>query len=271
MKKLIWNKLGLRTITGLIYGLVIIFGIFAGTKVFSLILFILSITAFYEYIRIIRGEFISKTTTFFILIAGALLFTIVTFILSGFLNFIFLLIYLLSIISVFTLFIEKNYFSLASIITFGLIWIILPFSIYSGFLLTNSNKPILMIVPLSLCWVNDIFAYLGGITYGKHSLFPKSSPHKTVEGFLTGMVFTIFTSWLFYKIYNLDNLTIWLIVGFFASLGAVIGDLIESKFKRHYQIKDTGNFLPGHGGILDRIDSYLLVSMVFIIFFKYLI
>jgi phosphatidate cytidylyltransferase len=111
-----------------------------------------------------------------------------------------------------------------------------------------------------LIWVNDSFAYLVGKTFGKTKLFPSVSPKKTVEGTLGGYVFALIAAYLM-AIYETNlNLAQWLILATVLVAAGSLGDLIESKFKRAAGIKDSGAILPGHGGMLDRLDSLVFAA-----------
>lgn len=123
----------------------------------------------------------------------------------------------------------------------------------------------LLIILFCLIWINDVFAYLTGMAIGKHKLFERISPKKTIEGSLGGLVMTILTAFLVNH-YWLHMMSDWkmmgmaLIVVVFGSLG----DLCESMMKRQAGVKDSGNVIPGHGGILDRFDAtFLAVPFVY--------
>ncbi len=127
-------------------------------------------------------------------------------------------------------------------------------------------------------WITDIFAYFSGRLFGKHKLIPEISPKKTVEGSIGGILFCVLAFLGFTYVYNtwltqllFDGVAVKMeltlsyglmaIVGFVVSIVSQIGDLSMSALKRHYGIKDFGKIFPGHGGILDRFDSVLAVSI----------
>ena len=108
-------------------------------------------------------------------------------------------------------------------------------------------------------WVNDTFAFLTGITLGKHKLLERISPKKTIEGFIGGISFTVMAGVGFSFLFIEYNIYFWIGFALIVSLFATLGDLFESLIKRTYKVKDSGTLIPGHGGILDRIDSLLIV------------
>ena len=130
-------------------------------------------------------------------------------------------------------------------------------------------KPGFILVMFIMIWLNDTGAYCIGTPLGRHRLFERLSPKKSWEGFFGGLLFCIIAGVCCYYIlpkYNF-NLTTWIIYGVAVSVFATFGDLFESLIKRTYHIKDSSNLIPGHGGILDRIDSLLFVSVVTMLFF----
>ena len=104
----------------------------------------------------------------------------------------------------------------------------------------------------------DIFAYLGGKLFGKRKIIPSVSKGKTVEGTMIGMASTILVSF-FIKDLMSFNVANSLIYGFFIAVLAFSGDLLESAFKRKIGVKDSGKLIPGHGGLMDRLDGYFVV------------
>lgn len=115
-----------------------------------------------------------------------------------------------------------------------------------------------------LIWVNDSFAYLVGKAIGKRKIFPKVSPKKTVEGTIGGVVFTMIAALLMSN-YWLDLKVHAVLAAAVISLSSIYGDFFESYFKRRLGVKDSGNLIPGHGGILDRIDSLLFAILPYLV------
>tara|TARA_B100000767_G_C19630771_1_gene478171 strand:- start:504 stop:944 length:441 start_codon:yes stop_codon:yes gene_type:complete len=142
--------------------------------------------------------------------------------------------------------------------------VLLP--IYKG-----EYNPYLMISILVMIWVNDSFAFLVGKNFGKRKLFVSVSPKKTQEGFLGGLVFALISAYII-SLLNNDFTTInWLAIALIVSVIGTIGDLVESKFKRQANIKDSGAIMPGHGGMLDRLDSLLFAAPFVYLFINFII
>jgi phosphatidate cytidylyltransferase len=111
-----------------------------------------------------------------------------------------------------------------------------------------------------LIWINDTFAYIVGKSIGRTKLYEKISPKKTVEGFIGGLIFSLGAAYFISKYNNDLNLIQWLILTTVVVIAGSLGDLIESKFKRLAGVKDSGAILPGHGGLLDRLDSLVFAA-----------
>ena len=157
-------------------------------------------------------------------------------------------------------------------------YIILPFIFITkiSFGAIDYN-PKIIIGLFILIWTNDTFAYIVGKSIGKHKLFEKISPKKTIEGFIGGITFAIVAGCLISRYYikaslqfSDKSILIWTIIAVIVGVMGTIGDLIESKFKRIAGVKDSGKIMPGHGGILDRLDSVIFVAPFIFLFYKIL-
>ncbi|WKS95465.1 phosphatidate cytidylyltransferase [Riemerella columbina] len=117
-----------------------------------------------------------------------------------------------------------------------------------------------------LIWSSDSFAYIFGRWLGKHKMAPKISPKKTWEGYIGGLVCTLILGYII-EINMPDLKGNWIVVGGLVALFAPLGDLLESQLKRTFGIKDSGNIIPGHGGVLDRLDSFMVCAPVVYLYF----
>ena len=176
----------------------------------------------------------------------------------------------LIVIAVVTLFkfTSELYFDSGKLI-FTVIYVALPFSFALGlpkFTSYDSNFSLEVIFLFILIWSSDTFAYLVGKFFGKHKMAPKISPKKTWEGYAGGVLLTLVLSY-FVEMYQPQLRGNWMIVGFLIAAFAPLGDLVESQLKRTFGVKDSGNIIPGHGGVLDRLDSFLICVPVVYLYF----
>jgi phosphatidate cytidylyltransferase len=124
----------------------------------------------------------------------------------------------------------------------------------------NNEKwtPNLILFIFIITWVFDTFAYLIGVKLGKHKMMPSVSPKKSWEGFFGGFIFSIIAGYLSYGYFKFENMNTSLIISVIIPFTATLGDFIESHYKREAGVKDSGNIIPGHGGILDRMDAFMI-------------
>lgn len=160
-----------------------------------------------------------------------------------------------------------------------LAWTLLGSS-YIGFLLSYAiqiadlSQPFLIIVlAFLLTWASDIGGYLFGSVWGKHKMSPLLSPGKSWEGAAGSLLLSVLVALAFFKLFDLGHLGISpvILLGVAASILAQCGDLFISGIKRYSAVKDTGRIIPGHGGVLDRFDAFLLVVPAVYYFFVYCI
>lgn len=161
---------------------------------------------------------------------------------------------------------EKIEFVFKNTFVFNFFYPVLPMWLLAlAYTLTDSNTKVILLVVLLPIYLNDTLAYVCGRLFGKTPLIPSVSPKKTREGFIGGMIgaaLVMLTILYFTGPFDLQHSLAMVGISFLASILATLGDLFESKLKRSIDIKDSGNILPGHGGILDRIDAMLFVAPV---------
>lgn len=157
----------------------------------------------------------------------------------------------------------------------GQVMVALPFALMNGILMHNRY---LLLALFILLWINDSGAYIVGsltakLPKGNHKMFPRVSPAKSWEGLIGGVVFSLLAGYVFYRVgWTADmGLTNSLWFATFGSVFGTLGDLMESLLKRTLGVKDSGKFMPGHGGVLDRFDSLMLATPVVYFLFVYLV
>lgn len=148
----------------------------------------------------------------------------------------------------------------------GIVWIVIPMSLVNVMAVNYGNWTLLAM--FILIWLSDTFAYCVGSLIGKHKLCERISPGKTWEGSIGSAVLTVAMAWILPYIMPQYTLTTWQSAGMalVIMIFGTMGDLLESLLKRSLNVKDSGNILPGHGGILDRFDS-TLVAVPFVMLY----
>ena len=165
---------------------------------------------------------------------------------------------------------KELYFENGKLI-FTVVYLALPFGFALGLPKFSTLEPektftLEVFMLFVLIWSSDTFAYLTGKFFGKHKMAPKISPKKTWEGFAGGVVLTLILGF-FVEQYFPELRGNWMIVGLLVSIFAPLGDLVESQLKRSFAVKDSGNIIPGHGGVLDRLDSFIICAPVVYLYF----
>jgi len=176
----------------------------------------------------------------------------------------------LILIAVITLFRFANelYYDEGKLI-FTVIYTALPFGFALGlpkYSINDNSFSWEVFLLFVLIWSSDSFAYFTGRLFGKHKMAPKISPKKTWEGFAGGVFFTLILGYFIEQKFP-DLRGNWIVVGLLVSIFAPLGDLVESQLKRTFGVKDSGNIIPGHGGVLDRLDSFIIATPVVYLYF----
>ncbi len=260
------NNLVQRTLTGSIFVAAIIGAVCFHIYAYGILFLIFTILGVYEFYTNLEKSGIKPQKYLGITISALLIISAVYYApqihqipVSHFVWFIPLL-FIIGIIELYRK--QEQPFHNIAFTWFGILYIAVPFALMAFLFYNFTSHTFHFIIPLGiflLTWTNDTFAYLTGMALGKHRLWERISPKKSWEGFFGGTLFSLiaaFTIAYFDKTYTLCD---WLIISCIVSVCGTFGDLFESLFKRSLQIKDSGNILPGHGGILDRFDSVLFI------------
>ncbi len=242
-----------RLLSGAVYIAIIVFCLLFSSQSFNYLLLIFCGLCLYEYANLVKLDF--NLTAGLIILSLAILLT------NSKLSFIsfdvtiqFIKIpYLILLATIILITINQDrLINKIGAILFGIVYITIPFYLSLDFL----DEGPLFIWFFIFFAVNDTFAYLTGVKFGKHKLAPKISPKKTIEGFIGGFISSILLGIILHYYYPQEHFN-WIIISFIASIFGTIGDLVESKLKREANVKDSANLIPGHGGFLDRLDGFI--------------
>ena len=144
------------------------------------------------------------------------------------------------------------------------IYVSTPFFIIQLFGFIDHNYPLKefdsspVLILFVLTWVFDSFAYIIGSKFGKNSIMPKISPNKSWEGFFGGMIFSVLSVYFLNIFFDYFSMNFLILLALIVPFTATAGDFIESHYKREAGVKDSGNLIPGHGGLLDRMDALMI-------------
>lgn len=260
-----------RTITGILYVLIIASSILLHPFAFAFVFAVITAIGLAEFYNLVASGHIHplKYTG---ISAGVILFTGGFLHASGYIQLSLLIsLVLLSFIIFFLgLFKYREHIISSTSVTFlGILYIAFPVSLLAYLCYPEKDNPSysyeILLGYLIILWLFDTGAYITGSLLGKHKIMEKVSPGKTWEGLIGGLIIAAGTGLILAGIFKTITRTDWLIITLITAITGTMGDLVESGIKRNASIKDSGSLLPGHGGMLDRIDSILLsVPFVFL-------
>lgn len=260
-----------RAITGFFFIIVLVGSVLLGQHAFVLFFSLVALLSLEEFYKIVRTETVKPLSTLGLMIGVALLGFIGCY-LFGFLPLEKLIIPLLGLFSIYIVALYRktlNPIQDIALTIMGILYAVLPFVIFMflGFVQGDFN-PHIPLGFLILLWTNDTGAYLSGKSLGRTKLFERISPNKTWEGFIGGVVLAAGVAFLLAQYFDSLQRWEWVCVALIVGVFGTLGDLVESMMKRNYNIKDSGNILPGHGGVLDRFDGLLMAAPLVYIFLK---
>ena len=257
----------IRLLTGIVYVGTVILGIICSPYTFLVLFMITIILCLREFYRLVNIHKETEINLYVHGLSGAGLFLITFLCISGVVGRFIFSLYLLYIIGtlIYELYAkQKNPIARLACIFFGQCYIALPFSVLNLLAFPDStiNPPVYhriwIIALLVFIWANDTGAYIIGVRFGQHRLWERISPKKSWEGFFGGLAFTIIAAFIFAHFCPQVAIYHWIALSIGVVIFSTYGDLIESLIKRSVEVKDSGRSLPGHGGFLDRFDSFLL-------------
>jgi len=263
-----------RSISGIFFVLIILSAIYFHVFSFYLLLLIILVFSLNEFYNLLyKLKFLPYKL--FGLSLAALLFTLNFLVAINQVDHRLLLanLFFISILPTVPLFYHtKSFVQSWATTLLGLLYIIAPLSALAFVShLSGKYEPILIISVFAIIWAFDSFAYISGSLLGKHKMFPQISPKKSWEGFIGGMVLSLGLAFFLSPWVGILNRSEWMILTLIIVLTGTIGDLIESAIKRNAGVKDSGKFLPGHGGFLDRFDSLLFAVPFVYIYLTFII
>jgi len=269
------KKLITRTITGIVLVLVMLTAIIASQYSYAILFLIILTAGIIEFSNLFRQSDIKPNK--FIAYSVSIILFIVSFLISkrmievkyflGLMPF-FLIIMAAELYRKKDKPVENIAVTFFSIIYLAVPLSLINFLVFPEILNSNAYTPKLLIALFSLIWIYDSGAYLVGVSIGKHRLFERISPKKSWEGAIGGTLIAIIASYFIAGFIPEIKLLHWIVLSILTVVSSTFGDLTESMFKRYFGIKDSGNILPGHGGVLDRFDSLFFAAPVVVMYLK---
>lgn len=260
------NKFLTRSITGVVLVLIMITAILLSKYSFAVLFIIITLVGIFEYISLLKKSEV-KINIIPLVLVSVTVFILSFFVAQGILQYKFLLLILPAIFFIIAaeLYRKKTKpLENIGLSIFGIVYIAIPLSLINFIVFNkifghNNYSPNLLITLFALIWIYDSGAYFFGVTFGKNRLFERISPKKSWEGAFGGASIAIVASFFASSFIPEIEQIHWIFIASITIVSATFGDLSESMIKRYFNVKDSGNVLPGHGGVLDRFDSLLFV------------
>jgi len=251
-----------RTLAGAVFVVLIIGSILWHPFAVLAVFFFFNIIGLWEYARLFnnKGYQIPASS---LIVLGSLIYLIIGLFANSLIasKTILIILPLILIFFISSLFYSsKKVFEELGLKILGILYISIPFGLFNivenmGLVGQAKNEPLFLIMFFVIVWANDTFAYLVGSAFGKHRLFERISPKKSWEGSIGGAIASIILAGLFGYYFNVLDSMSWISLALVIVISATLGDLVESHLKRQTGVKDSGNIMPGHGGVLDRFDA----------------
>ncbi len=265
----------LRTISGILFVISIIGALIIGKYSFLIVYGAILVLSMFEFYNLSLKARI-KPQIFLGILIGLSIFIASYLFATGMIEGILLTGFIPIVMTVFIFELYRNHrrpFHNIAFTYLGILYIAVPLSLFNFIVFGSTSVNItysyeILLGYFFLIWANDTGAYLFGVSIGKHRMFPRISPKKSWEGFFGGIIFTTIIAWAISLYFHNITFAHWLMIGLISAIAGVFGDLVESMYKRSLEVKDSGKFLPGHGGILDRFDSIFLSAPIVFAYLK---
>lgn len=252
-----------RAITGFIFAAIVLALVLFGPKSFTLFFLLISVLCTLEFYKLVNTDDVKPNRTTGLLFLFSVIIPLITHFLADqpieYLVFCIPFSVLLIISELYKH--HKNPFHNIAYTLFGFVYAAIPFCFFYAIAFRDGqysfHYPLAFLIML---WLSDTGAYIFGVKFGKNRLFERHSPKKSWEGFVGGVICSMFAAFVLSNYFIELSLINWLIIASIISVTGTLGDLSESMLKRSLSTKDSGTFLPGHGGFLDRFDGLLIAA-----------
>lgn len=263
-----------RTLSGLSFVVIVVGSILISPYTFAFVFVIITAWTVHEFHKLTNVQSQIEVSPILAVTGSVILFLTSFFFASGLLRYFIYFVYALYVVMILILELyrkKENPLHNWAYFLLGQVCIALPFSLLNYILyIDKTYHPWLLIAMFATIWLYDTGAYLVGMAIGKYKMFERISPKKTWEGFAGGALVALLVGYVCSIFITDISLVSWLFFAVIVVVFGTFGDLMESLMKRTVHVKDSGNVIPGHGGLLDRFDSMLMVAPAIFIYLTFL-